>query len=120
MLETGFVGLCIIISILLKPAWRALRDYRMLPAPDRYLSLMLLVNLLVFYFQMYSVGMYSWGQNGYVLWILIAITFRDGLFDVKGVLEEFIKVFRNSRRTQIYTISICVKLLLLTRNSFVR
>jgi hypothetical protein len=75
MLETGFVGLCIIISILLKPAWRALRDYRMLPAPDRYLSLMLLVNLLVFYFQMYSVGMYSWGQNGYVLWILIAITF---------------------------------------------
>jgi hypothetical protein len=24
---------------------------------------------------MYSVGMYSWGQNGYILWILIAITF---------------------------------------------
>jgi len=36
---------------------------------------MLLVNLLIFYFQMYSVGMYSWGQNGYMLWILIAITF---------------------------------------------
>jgi hypothetical protein len=33
------------------------------------------VNLLIFYFQMYSVGMYSWGQNGYMLWILIAITF---------------------------------------------
>jgi hypothetical protein len=75
MLETGFVGLSIIIIILFRPAWRALRDYQMLPAPDRYLSLMLLVNLLVFYFQMYSVGMYSWGQNGYMLWILIAITF---------------------------------------------
>jgi len=75
MIETGFVGLCIIVLILLKPAWRALRDYQILPAPDRYLSLMLLVNLLIFYFQMYSVGMYSWGQNGYMLWILIAITF---------------------------------------------
>ena len=75
MIETGFVGLGIIILILLKPAWRALRDYQILPAPDRYLSLMLLVNLLIFYFQMYSVGMYSWGQNGYMLWILIAITF---------------------------------------------
>jgi hypothetical protein len=75
MIETGFVGLGIIILILLKPAWRALRDYQILPPPDRYLSLMLLVNLLIFYFQMYSVGMYSWGQNGYMLWILIAITF---------------------------------------------
>jgi hypothetical protein len=75
MIETGFVGLGIIILILFKPAWRALRDYQILPAPDRYLSLMLLVNLLIFYFQMYSVGMYSWGQNGYILWILIAITF---------------------------------------------
>jgi O-Antigen ligase len=75
MIETGFVGLCIIVLILLKPAWRAMRDYQILPAPDRYLSLMLLVNLLIFYFQMYSVGMYSWGQNGYMLWILIALTF---------------------------------------------
>lgn len=75
MIETGFVGLGIIILILLKPAWRALRDYQTMSAPDRYLSLMLLVNLLIFYFQMYSVGMYSWGQNGYMLWILIAMTF---------------------------------------------
>jgi len=75
MVETGFVGLGIIILILLRPVWRALRDYQMLPESDRYLSLMLLVNLLVFYFQMYSVAMYSWGQNGYMLWILIAITF---------------------------------------------
>jgi hypothetical protein len=75
MIETGFVGLFIIVLILFKPAWSAFRDFRRLPAPDRYLSLVLLVNLLVFYFQMYSVGMYSWGQNGYMLWILIAIVF---------------------------------------------
>jgi O-Antigen ligase len=75
LIETGFVGLFIIILILLKPVWRALCDYRSLPSPERYLSLMLLADLLMFYFQMYSVGMYSWGQNGYILWILIAMTF---------------------------------------------
>ncbi len=75
MLETGFVGLCIIILILFRPMWHALRSYRALPGSNRDLSLMLLINFVVFYFQMYSVGMYSWGQNGYMLWILIAITF---------------------------------------------
>ena len=75
MIETGFVGLFIMILILLRSAWQALRDYHILPPPDSYLSLVLLVNLVVFYFQMYSVGMYSWGQNGYMLWITIALTF---------------------------------------------
>jgi hypothetical protein len=37
------------------------------------LSYVLFVNLVIFYFQMYSVGMYSWGQNGYMLWIVIAL-----------------------------------------------
>jgi hypothetical protein len=85
MIETGFVGLFIIILILLKPAWRALRDYQSLPPPDRYLSLMLFANLVIFYFQMYSVGMYSWGQNGYILWILIAITFVYPLCRADGL-----------------------------------
>jgi hypothetical protein len=75
MIETGFVGLFLIVLILLRSAWQALRDYQTLPPPDRYLSLMLLVNMVVFYFQMYSVGMYSWGQNGYMLWIVIALAF---------------------------------------------
>jgi O-Antigen ligase len=75
MIETGFVGLGILILILGKPLWRSFRDYWTMWGPDRYLSLMLFVNLVVFYFQMYSVGMYSWGQNGYMLWMLIAITF---------------------------------------------
>jgi hypothetical protein len=34
---------------------------------------------------MYSVGMYSWGQNGYILWILIAITFVYPLCRADGL-----------------------------------
>jgi hypothetical protein len=75
LVETGFVGLGLMIVFLLRPVCRGFWDYRKLPPPDRYLSLLLCVNLLVFYFQMYSVGMYSWGQNGYMLWIIIALTF---------------------------------------------
>lgn len=75
MIETGFVGLAIIIMVLVKPLWHAFGDYRRLPRMEKDVSLLLGVNLIVFYFQMYSVGMYSWGQNGYTLWILIAMTF---------------------------------------------
>ncbi len=75
MIETGFVGLAIIILILVKPVWYSYKNYRRLDGSGKELSLLLMVNLLVFYFQMYSVGMYSWGQNGYMLWIMIAIVF---------------------------------------------
>jgi len=72
--ETGFVGLLILAILLFKPMFVGWWQSRKLPPPDKYLSAVLFVNLLVFYFQMYSVGMYSWGQNGYMLWILIAAT----------------------------------------------
>jgi hypothetical protein len=85
MLETGFVGLGILILVLLRPVWRTYRDFRTMPWNKRDLSLMILVNLLVFYFQMYSVGMYSWGQNGYMLWILIAIAFAYPLCSEEGI-----------------------------------
>jgi len=73
MVETGFVGLGTIALLLLTPAWMAWKDFRNLPRPDRYLSLVLFVNMVLFYFQMSSVGMYSWGQNGYMLWIIISL-----------------------------------------------
>lgn len=101
MIETGFVGLAIMILILAAPAWRAFRDYRQLPRPYGELSLMLFANFVTFYFQMYSVGMYSWGQNGYMLWISIGMTFAysrclanevksSTVNDEPAVKEEFV------------------------------
>ena len=75
MIETGFVGLFLIVTILLKPFFFSLKEFRRLRPPDRYLCSTLLILMFIFYFQMYSVGMYGWGQNGYMLWMLIAIAY---------------------------------------------
>jgi O-antigen ligase len=73
MVETGYVGLALIAALLLKPAWRAWRDFRAGRGPEKYLSLTLLACLVSYYFMMTSVAMYAWGQEGYMLWILIAL-----------------------------------------------
>jgi len=75
MVHTGFVGLLIFFLLLMKPAWVAWKQFRTFPAPDKYLALVLFVNLVVFYFEMYSVWLYGWGQNGYMLWTMIALIF---------------------------------------------
>lgn len=74
-IETGFVGLFLIVTILLKPFFFSFREFRRLRSPDRYLCSTLLILMFIFYFQMYSVGMYGWGQNGYMLWMLIAMAY---------------------------------------------
>jgi hypothetical protein len=77
LMETGFVGLLIMTVLLLSPMWVALRGYLRWSTPDRNLTFVLFLNLAIFYFQMYSVGMYSWGQNGYMLWIVISLAMAD-------------------------------------------
>lgn len=75
MIETGFVGFLLVALIMLTTALKAWQEYRAKMSIDHALGLVLFVNLVIFCFQMYSVGMYSWGQNGYMLWILVALTF---------------------------------------------
>jgi O-antigen ligase len=78
LLETGYVGLLFFVMMLATPAIAAFRDYRKLPRPDRYLSLLLLTNLVMYYFMMTSVAMYSWGQPGFMLWVIIAASLAYG------------------------------------------
>jgi len=78
LVETGYVGLLIISTLLITPAWKAWKDFKRLPRPDRYLSLTLLVTMVSYYFMMLSVAMYAWGQNSYMLWILIAASMAYG------------------------------------------
>ena len=63
MIETGFVGLFIIALIMLAAGLRAWQEYRQKDAAGSALGLVLFVNLVIFCFQMYSVGMYSWGRT---------------------------------------------------------
>jgi hypothetical protein len=71
--ETGYVGLFIIGGLLIRPLWIAFRNYRQLPKPENYLSGVLLISLAGFYFLLMSVAGYSWGQQGYLAWILISL-----------------------------------------------
>jgi O-Antigen ligase len=71
MVETGYVGLVIIASVLLTPLWRAWKSVR--GSPDR-VQLYLANSMFAYYFMMMSAAMYAWGQTGYILWMLIAVS----------------------------------------------
>ena len=72
--ETGYVGLVLIGALLLWPLFLALRNYWRLPRPESTLSGVLFICFTGFYFLMLSVAAYSWGQQGYVNWILISMS----------------------------------------------
>jgi hypothetical protein len=85
MIETSYVGCAITAALLLTPAWVAFRSFRKLKRPANSLSLVLLTNMLAFYFLMTNVAIYGWGQQSYLLWIVIALTLTyPGLQSVGG------------------------------------
>jgi hypothetical protein len=71
--ETGYVGLFLIAALLFKILWIAFQSYRRLPEPENLLDGVLLICLGGFYFLLLSVAGYSWGQQGYMAWILISM-----------------------------------------------
>jgi len=72
--ETGYVGLLIIGSLLITPLMMTLRQYHRLPRPAKYFSGVLFISLAGFYVLIFSVAGYSWGQQGFMAWILIALS----------------------------------------------
>jgi O-Antigen ligase len=72
--ETGYGGLIIISALLLKALLMTLQSYWRLPRPEKYFSGVLFVSLAGFYFSLLSVAGYSWGQQGYMAWMLISLS----------------------------------------------
>ena len=72
--EIGYLGLFVTAILLLKPLWMTLQCYRKLPRPERNLSGVLFIVLAGFYFLLASVAGYSWGQQSFIAWILIALS----------------------------------------------
>ncbi|WP_263383697.1 O-antigen ligase family protein [Granulicella arctica] len=71
--ETGYVGLILIGLLLLAALNIAFKSYRQRSGLDWQLSGVIFISLLGFYILLYSVAGYSWGQQGYMAWILIAL-----------------------------------------------
>src|SRR6185312_7386608 len=66
------VGLFLIAALLFSALWIAFRTYWQLPPPESYFSAVIFISLSGFYFLLLSVAGYSWGQQGYMAWILIS------------------------------------------------
>jgi hypothetical protein len=72
--ETGYIGLLLVGALLLWPLVIAFQSYLRLPQPDNLFSGVLFISLTGFYFLLLSVAGYSWGQQGYMAWILISLS----------------------------------------------
>jgi hypothetical protein len=72
--ETGYGGLLFVSLLLFAPLVIAFKSYLHLPQPDNYLSGVLFISLVGFYFLLLSVAGYNWGQQGYMAWILISLS----------------------------------------------
>jgi hypothetical protein len=89
MVETGYIGLLIMVLMLFKADWVAWSGFRKLPGPERYASLAIFAGISACYFSMLSVDMYSWGQDGYILWSLISLAVMSQRVDAqRGSREE--------------------------------
>jgi len=73
MMDTGYVGLCLVMLLLLKAAFVSLKTYVVSREPTRPVTLVAFVNLCAFCFLMTNVELFGWGQQSYMLWIVIAI-----------------------------------------------
>ena len=73
MIETGYIGLFIVVLVLARAALSAYRHYRQMEGPGKMLCLVVLVNIASFSFLMTNVAIFGWGQQSYLIWILLAV-----------------------------------------------
>lgn len=89
MIETGYLGFLITSMLLATPLIAAWRSYRKLRRRGGVLPLVIVCNLCAYYFLMTNVAIYGWGQQSYMLWILIAVaTLPPALVHVESTQEE--------------------------------
>jgi len=102
--ETGYIGLLLIGILLFKPLFMAFKDYRRLPHPDNYFSGVIFISLSGFYFLLLSVAGYSWGQQGYMAWILISLSVSHPRVVMQSYLIE--NQVEEESRDEVYDLHI--------------
>jgi hypothetical protein len=74
MIETGYVGLFLVGLLLLKSVIIGYQYSRKTKRPDNLLCMALVTSILSFCFMMTNVAIFGWGQQSYMLWIILALT----------------------------------------------
>jgi hypothetical protein len=72
--ETGYVGLLGTAMLLFKPLLMMIRSYWKIRGPERHWLGVLFISVGGFYFSLLSVAGYDWGQQGFMLWIVIGLS----------------------------------------------
>ncbi|MBZ5641963.1 MAG: O-antigen ligase family protein [Acidobacteriia bacterium] len=89
MIETGYIGFLLAISVYLFAGFKALRYSLKLPKPANLPCVVLLVNICAFVFQMTNVDILSWGQQTYMSWIVVAMAMiYPSLVEQEALVEQ--------------------------------
>jgi uncharacterized membrane protein len=75
-METGYVGFLLVAMILLNALVVALLSYLRASKEDGGQALVLFVSMCAFSFLMSNVALYGWGQQSYMMWIMVALCMR--------------------------------------------
>jgi O-antigen ligase len=91
MVETGYIGLLILVLLLGAPALLLMKDMWRIPKPHNALCIVLLINMIQYYFMMTNVGLYGWGQTTHMLWACIAMSmaYRSAVRGQRVTLVEW-------------------------------
>ncbi len=74
MIETGYVGLFLVAALLTTAIFLSWRAFRTVKPPANTLCLIFLVNLGAYAFMMVSVENFGWGQQSFILWMVLAMS----------------------------------------------
>jgi O-antigen ligase len=89
MVDTGYVGLLLVAGLLTTAAWFSLRRFSRLPKPANLLCLVFLSSIVAYGFMMVSVMNFGWGQQSYMLWIMLALSMvYPGLAQPKSLAKD--------------------------------
>lgn len=73
MMETGYLGFAITMLMLIAPLLISLRAFLRANEDQKPLLILFVCNMGAYYFLMTNVAIYGWGQQSYILWIVLAM-----------------------------------------------
>lgn len=74
MIETGYIGLFLVLAIFVTAGAKIFVVARRMSAPAKHLAIILFINISAFLFLMTNVALFGWGQQSYMLWTIFALS----------------------------------------------
>jgi len=90
LIESGYVGFILSVIIFGTAFISSIINYFKTPYPIKYNFIIYTSIMAAVYFLMTNVAIYGWGQNSYILWVVIAFTYAHrNLYNTYKNLNEY-------------------------------